>query len=328
MIPDSIPSSMNAWMLRRYGGPEMLQLTSIPTPMPGPHDVLIRVEATTVSSGDRRLRAMDFPPGMKTLGRLIFGIRGPRRPVLGTECTGTIVAIGAKVTRFTVGDAVIAFPDAKMGAHAEYLRMAEGGILTQRPASFAQETAASLCFGGLTALDFLRRADVKAGERILVIGASGTVGSALVQLAVHQGAQVTAVTSTVNVERARALGAQRVIDYTKQGMSENGELFDVIADAVGAIDFKTSLSMLPENGRYLAINGGIKDMLAGKRGSRRCIAGPARATREALETLIQLVQSGHFRPLIDRVVAFSDLPAAHARADSGRKTGSVVVTLP
>lgn len=314
-------------MVRRYGGPQVLELISIPTPKLGSQDVLIRVEATTVSSGDRRIRAMDFPPGMKTLGRLIFGIGGPRRAVLGTECTGIIMATGAKVTRFTVGDAVIAFPDAKMGAHAEYLRMAECGILTQRPTNLAVEVAASLCFGGLTAMDFLRRGELKAGERVLVIGASGTVGSALVQLAVHQGGEVTAVTSTANVERVRALGAQHVIDYTKQEINRSGALFDIIADAVGAIDFRTSLNMLSENGRYLAINGGIKDMLARNRGSRRCIAGPASATREALETLVQLTVSRNFHPQIDSMVPFSELPMAHIRADSGRKTGSAVVML-
>jgi NADPH:quinone reductase-like Zn-dependent oxidoreductase len=193
---------------------------------------------------------------------------------------------------------------------------------------FGVLTLLARVIAGIKPMDFLRRSQLKAGERILIVGASGTVGSALVQLAVHRGAQVTAVTSTANLERVQALGVQHVIDYTQHDIRQSKESFDVIADAVGTLHFQTAIPMLSENGRFLAINGGISDMLAGKRGSRRCIAGPARVTREALETLVQLAVDGHFRPLIDRVVAFSDLPAAHARADSGRKTGSVVVKLP
>lgn len=312
-------------MVRRYGGLECLALTTVPVPELGPDDVLIRVQATTVSSGDRRLRAMDFPRGMRTIGRLIFGIRGPRQPILGTECTGTIVQLGSRVTQFAVGDAVIAFTDAKGGAHAEYCRISAQGMIIRRPANLKTEHAAALCFGGITALDFIRRCGVAAQSRVLVIGASGAVGSACVQLAVRAGAHVTASTSTANVALAKALGAHEVIDYTQQDLLQLSQQFDVVLDTVGALDFKRSLPLLVEHGRYAAINGGLADMLRTSRGTRRCIAGPAKVRRAYLEELVQLAAEGAFVPLIDSVTAFADLPQAHARADSGRKRGSAVV---
>lgn len=322
-----LPPTMRAWVARAYGGPEVLELCEMPAPRPGAGDVLVRVEATSVSAGDRRIRALDMPKGMGWLGRVALGLRRPRRPVLGAELTGIVAAVGDKVTRFQPGDAVIAFQGMRMGAHADYCLVSEAGLIVPRPACMPLEMAAALGFGGTTARDFLRRANAARGERMLVIGASGTVGSALVQLAVLDGLHVDAVTSTGNVDLVRGLGAATVIDYRQQDVIQTGTRYDIVADAVGTLNFGRAMPILAEGGRYLSIAGDLGDMIAGRKGSRRCIAGPAAERADDLATLVQLVEQGGFKPLIDNVVAFTDLPAAHARVDSGRKRGSVVVRL-
>lgn len=321
----SVPSVMRAWVVTRYGDPSCLALRQVPIPSLGSHDVLIRVIAATVSSGDRRLRAMDFPRGMKTLGRLAFGITRPRQRILGSECAGTIAAIGSQVNNFSVGDEVIAFPDMKAGAHAEYCRMAEDGLIIKRPPAIPVEQASALCFSGLTALDFIRRAGIGAQTRVLVLGASGAVGSAFVQLARLKGAMVTATTSTANMPLVHQLGAHAVIDYTQHEITALEDKFDVVADTVGHLHFPQAVPLLADHGRYIAINGDLQDMLARSRGTRRCIAGPAKARREDLAEIVALTERQAFVPLIDSVYAFADLPQAHARVDTGRKKGSVVV---
>ncbi|MCC5983632.1 MAG: NAD(P)-dependent alcohol dehydrogenase [Rhodobacteraceae bacterium] len=319
---------MRAWVATGYGGPEVLALRDVPMPLPGKGEVLIRVQATTVSSGDRRVRALDLPPGMGLLGRLALGLRRPRRAVLGAELTGLVAAVGQGVTGLAPGDAVIAFPGFRQGAHAEFAVMPATGMVVPRPEGMTLEIAAALGFGGTTARDYLRRAGLCAGERVLVIGASGTVGAALVQLARATGAAVTAVTSGANVEMVRAMGAAEVIDYTARNVTEGPERWDVVADAVGALSFRKALPIMTEGGRYLAIAGGLGDLVARRRGSRRPIAGPAAERRDDLEALVDLAQCGAFRPPIDAVYPFVDLPAAHARADTGRKRGSLVISVP
>jgi NADPH:quinone reductase-like Zn-dependent oxidoreductase len=324
-VSPELPRTMRAWLARRYGGPDVLELGDVPLPKPGPSDLLIRVEATTVSAADRRIRTLDFPKGLRLIGRAVFGFTRPRRPVLGVELTGIVVARGERVTRFGPGDAVIAFPGVGLGAHAEYAVVAESRPIVMRPAELTVEAAAALAFGGLTARDFLRRAGLRAGERVMVIGASGTVGSALVQLAADAGARVTAVTSTGNLDLARSIGAAEVIDYTKQDLASAGDPHDIVADAVGTLTFASVQPLLAEGGRYLAINGGVPDMLARRRGSRHSIAGPSAERQDDLEALTDLAVEGRFQPLIDCVVPFEALAEAHARADTGRKRGSLVV---
>lgn len=325
--PDALPPIMRAWVATGYGGPEVLALREMPVPRPGRREVLIRVEATTVSSGDRRVRAFDLPPGMGALGRLALGLRRPRRAVLGAELTGRVAAVGTGVTRLAVGDAVIAFPGFRQGAHAEFALMPEGGMVVPRPSGMPLDTAAALGFGGTTARDYLRRAGIRPGERIVVIGASGTVGAALVQLAAGAGAVVTAVTSARNASLAREMGAAEVIDYAVTDLTAGGDRWDIVADAAGVLTFRTALPILAEGGRFLAIAGGLGDLFARRRGSRRCIAGPAAERRDDLEALVDLADCGLFRPPVDEVFPFEALPAAHARADTGRKRGSLVITL-
>jgi NADPH:quinone reductase-like Zn-dependent oxidoreductase len=202
---------MRAWCARAYGGPEVLELREVPLAPPRAGEVLVRVEATTVSSGDRRIRALDVPPGMGWMVRAVFGLTRPRNPILGAEFTGVVAAVGQGVTRWHEGDAVIGLPGARQGAHAEYARMPAEGKLVARPEALSLEAAAALSFGGCTARHFLRRAALQAGERVLVIGASGTVGSAIIRLALAVGAQVTGVASAANQELVRGLGAEETV---------------------------------------------------------------------------------------------------------------------
>ncbi len=195
-MPFTIPHVMRACIAGAYGGPEVLTFATISTPVPGPRELLVRVEATTVSAADRRIRALDVPFGLKTICRLVFGLFRPRKGVLGVEFTGQVVAAGPKATRFAPGDHIIAFSGSRLGGHAEYALVKDDGAVIRRPAGMTLETAAALSFGGSTARHFLRRAEIKPKERVLVIGASGTVGSALSQLAAAAGADVTAVVST------------------------------------------------------------------------------------------------------------------------------------
>jgi NADPH:quinone reductase-like Zn-dependent oxidoreductase len=245
--------TMKAWVCRGYGGPEVLALEERPRPTPKAHEILIRIQATSVSSGDVRVRTMRLPRGLGLLGRLLFGIRRPRQPILGTELAGFVEAVGRDVAVYRPGDAVIAFAGAKMACHAEYRVLAADAPIAPKPANLSFEEAASLCFGGTTAMHFLRKARIAVGEKLLVIGASGAVGSAMVQLARQRGAEVTGVTSAPNVELVRSLGAQAVIDYTQQDYGETGETYDIIADTVGASSFAACRPLLMENGRYIAI---------------------------------------------------------------------------
>ena len=319
--------TMKAWTCRRYGGPDVLRLEDVPAPWPGPDEVLIRVRATTVSSADVRVRALRFPPGFGPLGRLFLGFRGPRQPILGTEVSGRVAAAGRNVSSFRVGDPVVAFLDAKMGGHAEYALIKETGLIIAKPANLSFEAAASLCFGGMTAREFIRKAGMKIGESLLVIGASGAVGSAFVQLAKERGVHVTAVTSTRNVEQVRALGADIVIDYANETYSNGGQNWDVIADTVAASSFRRCLPLLKDGGRYLCIAGGLADMFVGKWGAKRSISGPVKSRREDLAELCRLAEAGAYTPLIDSVYGFNEMREAHARTDTGRKRGSVVVRI-
>jgi NADPH:quinone reductase-like Zn-dependent oxidoreductase len=305
----------------------VLALEERPRPAPGDDTILIRVCATTVSSGDARIRASRMPRGFGLLGRLAFGIRRPRQPILGTELAGVVEAVGQRVTAWQPGDAVIAFPGTGMRCHAGFRTVGAGSAVVRKPDNLSFEEAASLCFGGTTALYFLRRAGLKAGERLLVIGAAGTVGSAMVQMARHAGAQVTGVAGPRSLDLVRALGAAAVIDRTSQGLAEWGGGYDVIADTVGASSFARCLPLLAEHGRYLAVAADLPGMLTRPAGTKRSIAGTAPERREDVQEVVRLAEAGVLRPVIDSVHGFAQLPEAHARVDTGRKRGSVVVTI-
>ncbi len=323
---------MKAAVYRRYGPPDVVQVEDVPTPTAKANEVLVRVHASTVSSGDTRIRGLRMPAGFGPLARPIFGVFGPRQPILGTELAGVVVALGASVTRFQVGDAVFAFPGIGMRCHAEYRAVAADGCIDRIPTGFTMAEAAALCFGGTIALYALRdAAAVQPGERVLVIGASGTVGSAAVQLAKHLGAHVTGVASAANVDLVRGLGADAVIDYRATSPFSAGETYDVIVDAVGAVDYESARASLSQRGRLLLLVANLGQLITTgfvARGStHRVIAGSAPERPDDVRTLRALAEAGHFKPLIDSCVPLADIAAAHARVDSGRKRGSVVVMM-
>ena len=322
---------MKAFVYTKYGPPGVLQLKDVAKPTPKDNEVLIKTHATTVTSGDWRVRSLSLPVGFGLLGRLVFGVSRPRQPILGTELAGKIESVGKGVSKFKVGDQVFVFSDAGMGCYAEYKCMPEDGAMALKPANLTYEEAAALSFGGTTALDFFRRGKLQSGERVLVNGASGGVGTAAVQLAKHFGADVTGVCSAANLELVRSLGASHVIDYTKEDFTQNGEAYDIIVDTVGTAPFSRSKGSLKEGGRLLMVLGGLPDMLqipwVSMTSSKKIIAGPAAGRADDLRFLAKLAEAGEFKTVIDRRYPFEQIAEAHRYVDTGRKKGNVVITL-
>lgn len=322
---------MKAWVYRRFGPPEVLELTEIPKPAPGDHEVLVKVRATTVTAGDWRCRSFIVPKGFGLMAGMFLGFTRPKHPILGSELSGEIESVGRAVTRFKVGDQVFAFSFPGMGCHAEYKCLAEDGAVVPKPANLSHEEAAALSFGGTTALVFLRKAGIRPGDKVLVNGASGCVGTAAVQLARHFGAEVTGVCSTGNVALVRSLGAEKVIDYTGEDFTRNGETYDIIVDTAGTAPFARSRASLKAGGRLLLVLGSLPDMLrapwARLTGSLRIIAGTETPRVEHLRFLAGLAESGNFKPVIDRRYPFAQMIEAHRHVDAGHKKGNVVITL-
>ena len=322
---------MKAIVYDRYGSPDVLRMEEVPTPSPENGEVLIRIHATTVSSGDWRLRSLDMPAGFGLIARPVFGLSGPRQRILGSEFSGTVASVGAGVSRFRAGDAVFGFAGVKLGCHAEYRCMPENGGLALKPGNLEFDEAAALCFGGTTALDFFQRAKLRAGEKVLVNGASGAVGTAAVQLARHAGAEVTGVCSATNAELVRSLGATHAIDYAREDFTRNGETYDVILDAAGTAPYSRSRVALKDGGRLLLVLAGLGGLLAAPWVSmttrHRVIAGPAAERPADVQALADLAAAGAFKPVIDRRYTFDQFADAHRRVDSGRKRGNVVVML-
>ena len=322
---------MKAVVYEQYGPPEVLQFREVEKPVPKDSEVLIKTHAATVTTGDWRLRSLNAPYGFRFLMRLMFGFSRPKQPVLGSELAGVVEAVGKDVRKFKVGDPVFVFSDVAMGCHAEYKCMAEDGAVVAKPSSLSFEEAAALSFGGTTALDFLRRGKIQRGDRVLINGTSGAVGTAAVQLARHFGALVTGVCSTANVELVKSLGATHVIDYTQQDFTRSGETYDVIVDTVGTAPYSRSKAALKEGGRLLLVLAGLPDMLqaawVSMTGNRKVIAGPVAVRVEDLLFLAELAEAGEFKPVIDRIYPFEQIVEAHRYVDTGRKKGNVVLAL-
>lgn len=314
---------MLAASVDRYGAPSVIRVVEVPDPTAGAGEVLVRVTAASVNSGDARMRAANFPPGFGGVARLAIGFRGPRRRILGIALAGTIEAVGAGVTDLAPGDRVAGMIGARMGAHAE-LAAVQATRLARIPAGVSDDAAAAALFGGTTALYFLRtRAAVSAGDTVLVNGASGSVGSAAVQFARIAGARVTAVTRASNAELVRRLGADRAIDYTVTPLEALDEKFDVVFDAVGNLDRKSGMRLVAEGGVLQLVVAGLGDML-GARG--RVHAGTAPERVDDVEHILALVAAGKFDPLVEEVGGLDQVAVAHERIDSGRKVGNLVVT--
>ncbi len=253
--------TVKAIVYKRYGPPDVLELAEVEKPTPNDNEVLIRIHATTVTAGDWRARSLHVPAGFGLMSRLFLGVSRPRQPVLGTELAGEIESVGKGVSKFRVADQVFAYSGSGMGCYAEYKCMTEDGPVALKPANLTYDEAAALSFGGATALYFFRRARLQKGEKVLVNGASGGVGTAAVQLARHFGAEVTGVCSTANLELVKSLGAAHVIDYTKEDFTQSGETYDVIFDTVGTPSFSRCKGTLAKGGRLLAVAAGLPDML-------------------------------------------------------------------
>jgi NADPH:quinone reductase-like Zn-dependent oxidoreductase len=322
---------MEAATYQRYGPPQVVEISEVRKPSAGDDDILIRVRSTCVNSADCRMRSLQVPRGLRTLMRLALGVLGPRQGVLGTELAGVVEAIGSNVRRFAKGDEVFADTGSRLGAHAEYKVMRWNAAIARKPKRLSLREAAAIPFGGTTALAFLRdKAKLVRGETVLINGASGAVGCAAVQLAKHLGAKVTAVCSTANIALVSSLGADRVIDYTARDFAKSRATYDVIMDNVGTAPWARAKNRLNPCGRLLCVVATLPQMIGAivpKRHGKKVICGMASADAAMLQFLSELVDAGHYRPVIDRSFPLERIAEAHAYCDTGRKKGSVLIDL-
>ncbi len=311
----------------KYGPPEVVQIIEVDKPEPKANEVLIKVHATTVSSGEARVRASNFPPLFWLPGRLMLGIFKPRY-VLGNEVAGVVEAVGSEVTRFQVGDAVFGGIGSKngMGAHAEYKCVPEDTPIVKKPESLSFGEAASIPFGMFTAMCFLKhKGDIQAGQQVLINGASGAVGTASVQLAKYYGAEVTGVCSAGNTKLVKSLGADHVIDYKTEDFTQGDKQYDLIFETIGASTYKTAKAVLKPEGKYLAAVFGFGEIVAAIGNSKRVVCAVADENIEDLAFFVELLEKSAIKPVVDRHYPFAEIVEAHRHVDTGRKRGNVVV---
>ena len=323
---------MKAALCTRYGPPEVLQIGEVDTPIPKDNEVRIKIHATTVTSGDVRMRKFDVPPLFWIPFRLAVGVTKLRKPILGFSLAGKIESAGKDVKRFNVGDKVFGSVGFSGGTYAEFKCLPETAVLTLLPDSISYDQAAAIMFGGATSLHFLRKADIQKGQRVLVYGASGSLGTAAVQLANHFGAEVTGVCSTANVELVRSLGADHVIDYKKEDFTEVGETYDVIYDTVGYSPYSWCVRSLKKGGYYLrAVNMTLPTVIRGYwtklAKGRKVVGGVASEKVEDVEFIKELILNGELTPVIDRTYQLEKIAEAHAYVEKGHKKGNVVITI-
>lgn len=325
---------MQACIYESYGTADVVRLGEVARPRVKAGEVLVKVHAAGVTTADWRFRAAAFPRGSQLAGRLMLGLFRPRNPVLGMDFAGVVAAVGKNVTRFQVGDRVFgATSPMRRGAHAEYAVVKESGAIVRTPAGLTDQQAAAIPFGGTSALAFLRDfGRVRPGQRVLIVGGSGSVGTWAVQLARHLGAEVTAVSSTRNLELVRSLGAHRVVDYTAgDPLGDEGKTYDLIFDTVGVTSFASSRDRLSPQGTYLPLNPGPKEMWQGLLTSRskgkRVKAAISGNTRAGLEVLVELIETGALKPIIDRVYPMARIADAHRHVEGRHKRASVVIDI-
>lgn len=308
----------------QYGPPEVLQLKEVEKPIPKENEILIRIKATAVNSGDWRLRKAD-PFAV----RFIFGLLRPKINILGSVFSGVVESIGGDVKLFKVGDFVFGHTDMSFGSYAEYKCLPENASIALKPANISHKEAAVIPFGGVTALHFLKKAMIKPGQEVLVVGASGAVGSAAVQLARSLGAVVTGVCSTSNIALVKSIGADKVIDYTKEDFNKNGETYDVIFDAVKAISFSRSIKSLNKKGIMILSAAGISEMLQGlwttMTSKKKVMTGVISHKAADIIFLKELIEKDKFKPVIDRTYPLEQIAEAHAYAEKGHKKGNVAI---
>ena len=325
--------TMKAAVYSRYGPPEVLRIEDVEKPVPKDNEVLVRVHATTVCAADWRLRKAD-----PFFIRFMIGLWRPKKiKILGMEFAGKVESVGKAVARFGEGDQVFGSTGFRFGAYAEYVCLPEDGTLAMKPANMTLEEAAAVLFGGVSALYFLRKAEVQAGQKVLIYGASGSVGVFAVQLAKYFGAQVTAVCSTANLELVKSLGADEVVDYTREDFSRAGRVYDIVFDTVGKSGFARSLKSLKRGGFYVRVggSGGVASILGGMlqgmwasiTGAAKVIGGLVRGAAGDQSFLKGLIEAGKLRTVIDRRYSLDEIAEAHRYAEAGHKKGHVVVVL-
>jgi len=330
---------MNAIVYTKYGSPDVLHLSEVAKPSPTDNEIIVKVYATTVNYGDLTarnfknipLREFNMPAFFMLPARFAFGFNTPKNPILGSEFAGVIEGIGKDVTRFKTGDSVFGYLGQTMGAYAEYLCMSEDRLVAIKPTNLSYEEAATIPYGGIMALSLLRKADIQPGEKVLINGASGGIGSLAVQLAkFHYGAHVTAVCSTPRLDYVKSLGADSVIDYTQEDFTQNGETYDLIFDVLGRSSFSRCKDSLTENGRYLLASFKTKQLLqmvsTSISGSKKVICALASENREDLIAVKELIEAGKIKSIIDKCFPLAQAAEAHRYVEEGHKQGNVIIT--
>jgi NADPH:quinone reductase-like Zn-dependent oxidoreductase len=322
---------MKAIVCPRYGPPEVLQLKEVEKPTPKDNEVLIRVHAASVTTGDCEFRSLKLPLTWKILIRIGFGITRPRKKIPGQELAGEIESVGNAVRLYKKDDQVFAATGLHLSAWAEYCCLPEKGLITMKPSNVTYEEAAVVPVGGLHALHLLRKADIQRGQTVLIIGAGGTVGTIAVQLAKSFGAEVTCVDTAKKLDMLRSIGADHVIDYTREDFSKSEEKYDVILDVVGRSSFSACIRSLKEGGFFLLGNPGLSQQLRGLwtsiRTSKKVTGGMISYKTEDLVFLKELIEAGRIRSVIDRRYPLEQIAEANRYVESGQKTGNVVITV-
>jgi len=321
---------MKAIVWTKYGPPDVLQLKEVEKPTPKDNEVLIRVYATTVTAGDCEIRRFKAPIWLWLPLRIYFGLRKPRKKILGQELAGKIESVGKDVKRFKEGDQVFGHTGIGFGAYAEYICLPEDGVMATKPANMTHEEAAAVPMG-LDALHFLRKGNIRSGQKVLINGAGGSIGTIAVQLAKSFEAEVTGVDSTSKLDMLRSIGADQVIDYTQEDFTKSGETYDVIFDVVGKSSFSGCIRSLKKKGFYLLANPGLSERVRGlwtsMTSSKKVITGLASYRTEDLIFLKELIEAGKIKSVIDRRYPLEQIAEAHRYVDKGHKKGNVVITV-